>query len=116
MDPKNYQLEELFRNAAERERLTPSPKVLRQLRFKLWLNEFLSPKPKKVNIFYVAVLAGSITIVSAIVKKTMHTNRVSPKQEKSRPRRDARHLPGARHELIRRQGDGARRSGKRRAV
>ena len=83
MDPKNYQLEELFRNAAERERLTPSPKVLRQLRFKLWLNEFLSPKPKKVNIFYVAVLAGSITIVSAIVKKTMHTNRVSPKQENS---------------------------------
>lgn len=70
MDSSKNKLEELFRNAAGQERLTPSGRVLRQLRFKLWLNEFLSPKPNKINIFYVAMLAGSIAIVSSVVKKT----------------------------------------------
>jgi PKD repeat protein len=58
-------LEELFRKAYQNHTQVPSPRVLRQLRFRLWVSDFFSFRPKKLNVYYTTLLTGGI--VSAII-------------------------------------------------
>ncbi len=68
MEQKSNQLESLFRTACEQQAVTPSSRVLRKLRTRLWISDFMSVNPRKVNFVYTALLIGGITSVALLVR------------------------------------------------
>jgi PKD repeat protein len=69
MGYKAQSLEELFQKAYENHKQVPSAKVLRQLRFRLFVSDFFSFRPNKPNIYYTALLTGSIISVIVLTNK-----------------------------------------------
>ncbi len=60
MEQKSNNLETIFRTTFEKHSEMPSPKVLRQLKYRLWISDFFSFNLKRPNIIYTAILAGII--------------------------------------------------------
>ena len=60
MGQHSQELENLFNRLAERYRLYPSAKVLRRLRFRLWVSDFFSFNFGKVNFVYSLLVAGGV--------------------------------------------------------
>jgi PKD repeat protein len=69
MDYKSQRLEELFQKAYQKHTQVPSAKVLRRLRFRLWMSDFFSFKPRKLNVYYITLLTGSIISVFILTNK-----------------------------------------------
>lgn len=61
MDKTSGNLENIFRKAYDRYSPTPSSGVLRKIRFKLWISDFLSLKPNKFNVVYASLLLAGVT-------------------------------------------------------
>jgi len=60
MGQKSNTLETIFETTFEKHSEMPSPRVLRQLKYRLWVSDFFSFNLKKPNVIYTAVLAGII--------------------------------------------------------
>lgn len=60
MGQHSQELEKLFRKLAEQYHLNPSGKILRKLRFRLWVSDFFSFSLRKVNFIYSLLFIGSI--------------------------------------------------------
>jgi PKD repeat protein len=70
MGQQSQSLEELFKNAFQNHTQMPSARILRRLRFRLWMTDFFSLNPKKFNIYYSALLTGSIITVAVLNGKS----------------------------------------------
>jgi PKD repeat protein len=60
MDQQSQEFELFIRKAFDRQTLPPSEKVLRKLKTRLWLSDFLSLNPRKLNIMYTAIFLGGV--------------------------------------------------------
>jgi hypothetical protein len=74
MERQIQTIETVFREACERQTASPSEKTLRRLKTRLWLSDFLSVNPRKINIVYTTLLIGG-----AVALITMH----GPKRSRS---------------------------------
>jgi hypothetical protein len=60
MERNLQQLEDMLRQSLNKSKIRPSSSVLQKLRFRLWINDFFSLNPRKVNIMYPVILAMGI--------------------------------------------------------
>jgi PKD repeat protein len=63
MEQQPQQLEALVRKAFDKQRITPSDRVLRKLKTRLRMAEFLSLNPRKFNILYTSLLVGTVAAI-----------------------------------------------------
>lgn len=80
MGLQSQELETLFRKLSERYRLSPSSKILRRLRFRLWKSEFFSFSLRKVNFIYSIVFVGGVATGVFCLQKSDKGN-ISPVDE-----------------------------------
>ncbi|MBN1597876.1 MAG: hypothetical protein JW894_06240 [Bacteroidales bacterium] len=72
-------LEKAFQEAFKGKRMQPSAGLLRRLRFRLWVSDFFSLQPRKLNIFYTVFLTGGIA--SGILLTTNTKNKAEDLKE-----------------------------------
>lgn len=60
MDKSANNLENIFKEAFSRQSATPSSRVLRKIRLRLWVSDFFSVKLYKFNVVYTALLMGGL--------------------------------------------------------
>ena len=72
MSGKNYNIEDVFRDAFREHLETPSPGVLKSIRWKLWKRDFLSLDMSRFNVVYTSLivvvgLAGGYSLLNTSV-------------------------------------------------
>lgn len=60
MDKNLQAFEDLLRKTLQKSEVSPSPEVLRKLRFRLWASEFFGLNLRKMNILYTGIIIGGI--------------------------------------------------------
>ncbi|MFN2128074.1 MAG: PKD domain-containing protein, partial [Anaerolineales bacterium] len=60
MERSTGKFEEIIRSALDGQKVYPSPGVLRTIRFRLWISDFFSVKPRKFNIAYASLLIAGL--------------------------------------------------------
>jgi PKD repeat protein len=77
MDQKSNQLESFFRAACDKQTLTPSPWVLRKLKFRLGVSDYFSINPRKINVVYTALFVAGVSSALWLTKDAENDDQVT---------------------------------------
>ncbi len=76
MDQKTNQLESIFRSACDKQTLTPSARVLRKLKTRLWIADYFSFNPRKFNVAYTTLILAGIGSAIFLTRSSENTSDV----------------------------------------
>ncbi|MBN1118482.1 MAG: PKD domain-containing protein [Bacteroidales bacterium] len=63
-------IENIFKVAFKEHQIEPSADLVKKIRFKLWLADFLSVRPNKFNVVYLLLLLGTTGVIYSYSSKT----------------------------------------------